>query len=585
MKNIRGLWLVVAGLFLLAACQGESNERLWMKSPDWSRAQAVGGMGIPDPAPFALDDAGNIYFLFIDGELEFLQAKVVAIDKQGDHLWSHTFDDILRRPDDPQIVWNGEALYAFWISNGALLTVRLDESGNVLQEPAVISGNIQVDSYSAVSGPNGNLAVWFATDRRQSGLYTADVFMGQEPQLIDEDGVLPSIRFSKDGTMHAVWAHYPSDNPKTEFLYASYKDGSYTSGGGLIVYETNIPFTADMVGPTLGLDRDNIYIYWIKLLRTGLDAGSMESRFVTFPQTAPDQVSRPQTTFIPAEHDLSYEPFSEEAIRVGARYPLDDRPSPGLSVIQDINTNLNQENELAVVFRAAVNYYWRREASQIALVYLQDGTPTSYQLLSFTQQPSTDPTVVSDENGSLYVSWLETGDVSRYKVYFASTSDSIVNAFNPLTVSDVTDLTAATIFGLLTGVLLAPVAAVLFLVLPMLVVGLTTIIRRGEQSFRSPGTIISIILAIAIFQVAKVAALPGMIDYVPFSAWLPLPDGVKVPLQIIVPLIIMIVAVWTAWNFTYRRKAESPLYFMILYVAIDTLFTMSIYGVLFYGAF
>jgi hypothetical protein len=556
-----------------------------LKTPDWSRAQAVGGMGIPDPAPFVRDEAGNIYFLFINGELEALQAQVVALDKQAEPLWEQTFSEVLKLPDDPQMVWDGEILHAFWISSGALVTTQIDPEGNILQEPVVISGDIRVDSYSAVGNSDGSLAVWFAADRRESGLYLADIKLVEEPLLIDEDGVLPMLRFDKAGSLHALWAHYPRDIPQTEFLYASYANGSYTSGRDSVVYETTIPLTADMVGPTLGLDTDDVYIYWLEIFRTGLEAGFTQTRFISFPHSAPEQITSPQEITIPAEHDLDYEPFPAESIQAGSRYSLASRPSPSLSVLQDISSNQVQEDELVVAFRASINYYWRRTASQIGLVYLQDGLPTSYQLLSFTQQPSTDPTIMTDTDGHLYATWLESGDVSRFDVYFASTADNIQDAFNPVTANDVIDLTAETTFGLLTGVLLAPVAAVLWLVLPMILLALTAIFRRGEQTFGSPGTVVTFVLAIIAFQVAKVASLPAITDYVPFSAWLPLPDVVKAPLQILVPLLIMIAAILVAWHFTYRGKNQSPLYFMILYVAIDTLFTMSIYGVLFYGAF
>jgi hypothetical protein len=256
-----------------------------------------------------------------------------------------------------------------------------------------------------------------------------------------------------------------------------------------------------------------------------------------------------------------------------------------LTVLQDVYTNPVFEDESAVAFRAAVNYYWRRSASQIGLVYMQNGLPSSYQLLSFTQQASTDPTIISDADGQLYLTWLESGDVSRFDVLFAATAPGIQEAFNPVTTDDVTQLSAATIFGLLTGVLLAPVAAMIWLVAPVITLPLTSIFRRGEQTIRSPGTIVTLVLAIIIFQGVKFASLPAIADYVPFSAWLPLPDIVKAPLQIIVPIAIMIGALFTSWHFTYRRSSNSPLFFMLLYIATDTLFTMSIYGVLFYGAF
>lgn len=576
---------MVAGLFLLTACRGESAERLWVKAPDWSRAQAIGGMGIPDPAPFVLDEAGNIYFLFIDGDLEALQAQVVAFSAEGERIWAVTFDEILRLPDVPQIVWDGETLHGFWINGGALMATRLDRNGTILQEPAVISGDVRVDSYSAVASNVGDIAVWFAASPRESGLYQADLGLTQEPTLIDEEGVFPSLRFDQAGTLHAVWAHAPNNNPHVKFLYAAYEENANVTGPGSVVLETRVPLTADMVGPTLGLDADEAYIFWVVILRTGLEAGSTETRFISFSQSNPAQPSPAQQFFIPAEHDLVYKPFPDESVLVGDRYLLTERPSPSVGVFQDITTNVVQEGELVVAFRAAVNYYWRRASNQIGLIYLQDGMPTSYQLLSFTQQPSTDPTVISDGDANVYVSWLERGDVSRFNVFLASTSDSLESAFGSITANDVTNLSAATIFGLLTGVLLAPIAAVLFLVLPMIVVGLTAIFRRGEQTLKSPGTFISFILAIAVFQAAKVAALPDLLTYVPFSAWLPLPDILKAPLQIMVPIVIMIVAIFSAWHFTYRRKTDSSLYFMILYVAVDTFFTMAIYGVLFYGAF
>ncbi|NIT56197.1 MAG: hypothetical protein GWN00_08150, partial [Aliifodinibius sp.] len=231
------------------------------------------------------------------------------------------------------------------------------------------------------------------------------------------------------------------------------------------MFETSVPITADLIGPTLGLAADDVYIFWYVIYRTGLEAGFTETRFVTFPSSSPDQISSPERTFIPAEHDLDYEPFPEEAIKVGERYGLENQSFSRVGALQDIHTNLTPEDELAVAFRASIDYYWRRSSNQIAVLYFRDGLPTSYQLLSFTQQPSTDPTVISDANGNLYVSWLERGDAYRFDVFFASTSENLRNAFDPLTTNDIVDLSAATIFGLLTGVLLAPIAAVLFLIL------------------------------------------------------------------------------------------------------------------------
>ncbi|MFZ0548120.1 MAG: hypothetical protein WAM60_21925 [Candidatus Promineifilaceae bacterium] len=585
MKNKRGLLFLIAGLLILTACRGETAERLWLKAPDWSRAQVVGGMAIPDPAPVVVDQAGNSYFLFINGELKAYEAQVVALNSSAERVWEHTFDQVLKRPNDPQLVWDGAALHAFWINENALVTTQLDSSGNILQEPTVISGDIPVNSYYVASSGTGDVAVWFAKDRRVPGLYQADVNLIEEPLLVDEQGVSPMLRFDEAGTLHALWAHYPRDNPRTDFLYAAYPDGRYTPDSESLIYQTTIPQTAEMFGPTLGLDRDTVYVYWVEIFRTGLEAGFTQTRLLTFPRGAPQRITAPQETFIPSEHDLTYEPFSAGSLQAGSRFLLAARPSPSTNILEDIYTNPVPKDELVIAFRAGVDYFWRGSANQIGLVYLQDGAPTSYQLLSFTQQASSDPTIISDSDGRLYVTWLEPGEVSRFDVYFAATAGGIQDAFNPVTGRDVTDLLAATTFGLLTGILLTPIAAVLWLILPMAVILLTSIFRRGEQTLQSLGTIVSLILAVAIFQVSKFASLPGMTDYVPFSAWLPLPEVVKFPLQIVVPIAILIGATFTAWHFTYRRSTASLLFFMIIYVATDTLLTMAVYGVLFYGAF
>ena len=65
----------------------------------------------------------------------------------------------------------------------------------LLQEPTVISGDVRVDSYSATGNLDGNIAAWFSSERREPGLYVADVNLIEPPLLVDEEGVLPNLRF------------------------------------------------------------------------------------------------------------------------------------------------------------------------------------------------------------------------------------------------------------------------------------------------------------------------------------------------------------------------------------------------------
>ena len=217
-------------------------------------------------------------------------------------------------------------------------------------------------------------------------------------------------------------------------------------------------------------------------------------------------------------------------------------------------------------------------------LFIQDGLASGYQLLSFTTTPSTAPTLVSDAAGDLYISWIEP-DETGFRAYFASTAPDIQQALRSLTALDIGRFSGATIFGLVTGALLAPIAVVLWLLIPLAILALTSPLRREDQPLSSPGTAVSLFLAVGAFLAVKFFSLPGMRDYVPFSAWLPLPEWLQAPLQIAVPVAITIVALFTGWHFTYRRGRTSALFFMMIFAAVDALMTMAVYGVVFLGAF
>jgi hypothetical protein len=52
-----------------------------------------------------------------------------------------------------------------------------------------------------------------------------------------------------------------------------------------------------------------------------------------------------------------------------------------------------------------------------------------------------------------------------------------------------------------------------------------------------------------------------------------------------VPLLITGLALAVAWRYTYGRDRPSPFFFLLSYMALDSVLTMAVYGVTFYGAF
>jgi hypothetical protein len=92
-------------------------------------------------------------------------------------------------------------------------------------------------------------------------------------------------------------------------------------------------------------------------------------------------------------------------------------------------------------------------------------------------------------------------------------------------------------------------------------------------------------LAVFIFWYTKYATLGGVEFFVPFSPWIPhITEAWFLPLQIGVPVLILLVSLLLAWNYTYRRNSESALIFILIYIAIDAALTMALYGMLIYDA-
>jgi hypothetical protein len=75
-------------------------------------------------------------------------------------------------------------------------------------------------------------------------------------------------------------------------------------------------------------------------------------------------------------------------------------------------------------------------------------------------------------------------------------------------------------------------------------------------------------------------------SYAPFSAWIPaMPAWLSALLQVVVPVGIFMGALWIAWRYTYQRGIQSAVLFIAIYIGIDSVCTMAIYGGLLFGAF
>jgi hypothetical protein len=365
-----------------------------------------------------------------------------------------------------------------------------------------------------------------------------------------------------------------------------YKEGVFEAGQETAVYRSQPKPSDIMTGPWLGMDSQQVYLVWNISVRTGPEAGKILTQYLTFPPGHPGLLSGPQAIIVPGTADLDYTYEPDDGLAAGQRVLPIDGYSLTTAVTDVALLTTNQPAlEMAVAFDALIPYEFRKERGQIGVLYLQNWQVNGYQLLSFTPNASVMPTIVSDANDYLYLTWLERADSGGFQIYFASTAPDLVEALSGVTTGDLARIGRETVFGLLSGAVLSPILVALWTLLPMLVLYITSILRRGQPGKRVfVGTIISLLLAFAVYWLMKLATIPGIRSYVPFSAWVPgIPVWLQAPLQIGVPIVTTLAGIAAAWYFTYRRNSESILNFLFIFIAVDGLITMSIYGFQFYN--
>ncbi len=579
----RLLMLILCCVWLVG-CASDSPERLWLNAPEWSRAVLVGKSAVADPVPVAIADDGNVYVLMLESQGETAVPRVVILDRQANVVGDvRLSDNVLTRPDQPELVWHDDRLHLFWVNSQTLFTAEMAPDGSLMSEPEAISAEVIVDRYDVAVRPDGGLDVWMGGTRQDPGLYALQLGDSAESatlQLIDERGQRPSLRYDASGTLHALWLDYPTGFEQTRFLYASYPDGNPTPDSGQVLVEPSLSPSMVLEGPWLGLDTTTAYVFWSRVIRTGPEAGSMATQYVMFPPDDPDMTVEVSLAGLDSA-ELPYQPYPDAIFKAGERV---DQATAGVGRsgdVLDVSPVQTSVGELAIAYSVPAQHQYRKVARQIATTFLSDGELNGYQLLSFSRPASEAPMLTNDDALSLYITWLERAEGGGFQIYFASTAPDLYDALSGLTSADMAYITRETVFGMLSGMALAPFVIFLWGAGGLIVFGLTSFMRRNENPI---GTIISLGLSVVAYSAVKLLSLPGMRTYVPFSAWIPrIPDWMQAPLQIVTPLVITLFALWLAWYVIYRRGSKSALYFFFLFVAVDGFLTMAIYGFLIYN--
>lgn len=580
------LALVLAS-WLLAGC-GAAPERVWLKSPAWSRGLLVGTTASTDPVSMASLGGDRVAFLFTSQDPNGAQHLLLtAFDGRGERAWSKEYPEQYARIESPKLILTAAGLRLFWIDDLVLYGSLVDaQTGEVLQVAEVLSGEDAVNDFDVAIDPQGVPLIWYAGPRRHPGVKEIALDgQGGEAVWVDPFGVRPDIEFDSQGRLTGGWAHHPEGFGDIEFLYSISDEGRFSPGSAHVVASPSVSSSAVFQGPVFALSQDKAFVFWTVIERTGLSAGSAQSSYVSFPIDDPTDPSTHLTLLVPTAYDLPYQEVDAAPLNLGERVALPVQGSGRTSFVSDLADAELPSSDLLLTFNTRASYLFRNTNQQIGTLLFSKGLPISYELISFSPRASQRPAVEAASDGELHLTWVEKGEGTGFLVYYVTTRPKWREVMARVTWDDGQRLIADTLFGFSTGALLSPIAVGIWGVGPLILLTVTSFLRREGEGLFAWGTLVSLVASIALFWSMKPILISGIGTYVPFSSWIPvLPAWLAAPLRQGTPYAIGLIGLSAAWAYTYRVERSSPFLFLIIYAAVDAVLTTGLYGVLFYGA-
>lgn len=579
-------FVVIAILFLLSLSSCASNDisqHIWLHSEGWGRGKLIGVTGSTNPTTFEVDQNGNQYFLLTTLD-ESPRLRLISWNDQTDLNWDVTLVDEYSSIFDPKLIMNDNELKLFWITKKALYFTSTDLSGNIKSSPEIISGDYVVNSYDVVENDDDTISIWFSGDRYDPGVYYLEN-VDSNPEVVNQTSIRCSVQYDDKGVLNVFWLEYPRGFNDPAIFFTQYISGQYSPDvAPHEVIRLNISPSSVLSGPWMAMEDEEIYILWGIEIRTGMSAGITTTSFVTFHKNNPDSVTSEQILRTPLEYELPYEIMDNGYYAVGERFDMNNAKEYSNTHIRGMYPNDETDPETLIALQVQTKYLYRKERSQIGVMYFNDGLPISYQLISFTSSSSDAPFVMSD-NGEVYLTWHEKSGEQGFPVYFATTNQDMQSIFKELQTEDYLSLAKETIFGILSGFVLFPFAAAIMGVAPILWVAISGKLRTGSNPVVVKiMTVTTLLIGVGLFWGTKLALLPQLMDVIPFSFWIPgIPDGTGLLLKYLVPVIILLVSLYFSWSLTYKDRSQSAIYFILIYIAIDAAITMSIYGTLIYN--
>ncbi len=575
----RKIFFLFSLLIFLTACNGQPA-RGKKASADWSRALPLEGM--PVGGMDATLKQGVMNIVWSEKMDNRFQVRFTRLEIATQALSSHLLNLgdaaaryvrlLPRTADGLLLLWSSRQPGT---SPWGLQAALLDAEGTLEGTPVpLVPPSADVTDFDAALLPSGELfLVW--RQSAPSGLY----FARWQPEenaplqvtLISEEGDKPTLQVGEDGQIFLAWQEHD------RLLFATLSPENSTHLASLEVARLPQGTGVSVSRPVLGLTSEQVYILWSVLNRSGLEAGTGHTEYLSFPQNAPAAVPAQRVNISPAEEPryqsvALWPGITQLAPPVNPAYSSDFILEPAL---------ISGQGDVLGVTLTARQAYRLDAYVQIAVAFLQEGTLKGYAWVTRSEQLAQEPHILADEQGFLHLLWREGAFGQR--VFYATNEPQARTALDALTTADFVNAFLEGGLESLVGMLFMPIIGFGWLLPGLAVVGVWKLLRDDERISHWP-SVVALVIALGVYQAIKWISMPPMIHYVPFSAWLDVPASWQTFLQIAVPLLTFGVSVGAAWRVARRKNSSVVLFYMVTGL-LDAVMTLAIYGVIFLGVY
>jgi hypothetical protein len=556
-------------MLFVMGCTVETD-RTGKPSPDWSRALKLGRASLKQPVALQVDNRQHVHLVWYDNNLHYAH-----LDQEAQILTSESLNLDLPNPRRPQLLLDhAGTLHLAWLSR--------DQVQSLYHTTIAPDGAIDMDvsSFTMYPSPGGEIQFVLAASEadRAPSIWHTGLDTGTKPTPLVDQGIDPYAIVDRDGTIHLTWVTERGLTARTIY-YATLDNNqlALTPPTGQKLTDFEFSESGVYYGPLIGLDANRVYVIWsVQSLGGGLTPTSAFSYYVAF-ERGESSVSDPRTITLPANTRPTYQDRRLDSTpHITSLAPADVGQRSGFLNAPSV-PQVPQE-ALPIAFSLLTESSADSQI-QLAVAVLDQEEPLGYALSSETESASVMPTLAADQEGNLYLAWIDVAGFNEFSVHYATTAPEARRWLDRTSSQDLALGAADILFGVLSGVGLVPIAGIWSF--PAIVWVVVFFIFSGQEEMDRAPTRIGFAIGIIIYVSIKVLLLPGLFAGTPFLHVFP--SGMATVVGITVPAIIVLLALLAVYVYTRRAQRATIFKALFIFCLIDIGLTLILYAPGFFG--